>query len=151
MVPELDTPEKRSALPSKVKAVHAQVCSQVARKLPFEYPINPQIVLPNGDNFELDILSAIGERGYWIEAKSGDYQQHIAKYAKFARLMGLGVDHCFMVLTDVPRERCEALSTLFSMSVCTLRTIEEKLLSVVRADAAEQQGPANGSVPSDEH
>ncbi|MDW8265311.1 MAG: hypothetical protein RMJ52_08255 [Gemmataceae bacterium] len=128
----------------KVKAVHGQISSEVTGKHEFEYLINPQITLPNGDDFELDILTAIGQHIYWIEAKSGDYQQHVAKYSKFARLLGLGFDHSFMVLTDVPDDRCDALSSLFSMSVCTLRTFEEKLLSVVRSDIAQQSAAADG-------
>ncbi|MCX8049210.1 MAG: hypothetical protein N3A55_06080 [Methylohalobius sp.] len=122
----------------KVKAVYAQIASEVIGKLTFEYLINPQIILPNGDDFELDILAAIGSHFYWIEAKSGDYQQHVAKYSKFARLLGLDFDHSFMVLTDVPKNRCDALSSLFSMSVCNLHTFEDKLLSVVRVDTAQQ-------------
>lgn len=128
----------------KVKAVYAQVSSEVRGQLTFEYLINPQIILPNGDDFELDILAAMGSSIYWIEAKSGDYQQHVAKYSKFARLLGLDPDHSFMVLADVPDDRCEALSALFSMTVCTLRSFEEKLLTVVRSDTAQQSAPADG-------
>jgi hypothetical protein len=68
--------------------------------------------LPNGDNFELNILAAIGPHIFWIEAKSGNYQQHVAKYSRFARLLGLDFDHAFIVLTDVSDERCDALSSL---------------------------------------
>ncbi|ADD27638.1 hypothetical protein [Meiothermus ruber] len=128
----------------KVKAVYAQASSEVSEQLAFEYLINPQIILPNGDDFELDILAAMGSSIYWIEAKSGDYQQHVAKYSKFARLLGLDPDHSFMVLADVPEDRCEALSALFSMTVCTLRSFEEKLLTVVRSDTAQQSAAADG-------
>jgi len=134
----------------KVKAVYAQVGSEVNEELGFEYLINPQIILPNGDDFELDILAAIGSSIYWIEAKSGDYQQHVAKYSKFARLLGLDFDHSFMVLTDVPDARCDALSSLFSMTVCTLRTFEEKLLTVARNDTAQQSATADGPSPAAE-
>lgn len=134
----------------KVKAVHAQVNSEVTGKLGFEYLINPQITLPNGDDFELDILAAIGSRVYWIEAKSGDYQQHVAKYSKFARVLGLDFDHSLMVLTDVPDSRCDALSSLFSMTVCTLRNFEDKLLAVTRNDTALQSALADGLSPAAE-
>lgn len=134
----------------KVKAVHAQVASEVTGELGFEYLINPQITLPNGDDFELDILAAMGSFVYWIEAKSGDYQQHVGKYSKFARLLGLDFEHSLMVLTDVPDSRCDALSSLFSMTVCNLRTIEEKLLAVVRNDTAQQSAAADGLSPAAE-
>jgi len=132
----------------KIKSVHAQIAAEVSGKLDFEYLINPQIVLPNGDDFELDILAAIGSSVYWIEAKSGDYQQHVSKYSRFARLLGLDYAHSLMVLTDVPDHRCDALSSLYSMSVCNLQTIEEKLLEVVRNDTAQQSAAVNGLPPS---
>jgi hypothetical protein len=134
----------------KVKAVHAQVASEITEELGFEYLINPQITLPNGDDFELDVLAAIGSSIYWIEAKSGDYQQHVSKYSKFARLLGLDYEHSLMVLTDSPDERCDALSSLFSMTVCNLRMFEEKLLSVARNDTAQQRATANGLSPAAE-
>jgi hypothetical protein len=134
----------------KVKAVHAQVASEVSGTLSFEYLINPQITLPNGDDFELDILAAIGSSIYWIEAKSGDYQQHVSKYSKFARLLGLDCEHSFMVLTDLPDDRCDALSSLFSMTVCNLQTFEETLLSVARDDTAQQSAAADGLSPAAE-
>ncbi len=134
----------------KVKAVHAQVAAEVGGQLDFAYLINPQIILPNGDDFELDILAAFGSSVYWIEAKSGDYQQHVAKYSKFARLLGLDYNHSLMVLTDVPDDRCDALSSLFSMSVCNLRSVEETLLAVARNDTAQQGAAADGLSPAAE-
>jgi len=134
----------------KVKSVHAQVAAEVSGTLTYEHLINPQIILPNGDDFELDILAAIGSSIYWIEAKSGDYQQHVAKYSKFARLLGLDYHHSFMVLTDVPDDRCDALSSLFSMTVCSLRTIEDKLLAIARNDTAQQGAAADGLSPAAE-
>jgi len=134
----------------KVKSVYAQVAAEITGKLSFEYLINPQITLPNGDDFELDIITAIGSHVYWIEAKSGDYQQHAAKYSKFARLLGLDYEHSLMVLTDVPNDRCSALSSLFSMTVCNLGNIEEKLMAVVRKDTAQQGAAADGLSPAAE-
>lgn len=134
----------------KVKCVHAQIASEITGELRFEHIINPQITLPNGDDFELDILAAIGPSIYWIEAKSGDYQQHVNKYSKFARLLGLDFDHSIMVLTDMPHDRCEALSSLFSMTVCNLQTFEDKLLSVARSDTAHQYIASFGPSPTTE-
>ena len=134
----------------KVKAVHAQVAAEISGQLTFEYLINPQIILPNGDDFELDILAGFGSSVYWIEAKSGDYQQHVAKYSKFARRLGLDDARSLRVLTGVPDERCEALSSLFSMSVCNLRSVEDTLMAVVRSDTAQQSAAADGLSPAAE-
>jgi len=127
----------------KVKAIHAQISAEVGSVVPFEFLINPQIVLPNGDDFELDVLVSMGDAIYWIEAKSGDYQQYINKYSKFARTLGLDYEHSLMVLTDVVDDLCDELSSLFAMTVCNLHGFEEKLLSVVRTDIAQQGAPAD--------
>ncbi len=118
----------------KSEEIQRQVSSEYGVDLPFDYLINPQVVLPNGDDFELDLLIALGNEIYWIEAKSGDYQQHVAKYSKFSRLLGLDYAHSLMVLTDVPEERCQALSSLFSMTVCNLKTFGNTLQEVFRSD-----------------
>lgn len=125
----------------KVKSVHAQISAEVSGKLELEYLINPQIILPNGDDFELDILAAFGSFIYWIEAKSGNYQQHLAKYSKFSRLLGLDEAHSLMVLTDIADDQCEALSSLFSMTVCNLKSFEEVLLGIARSDTAQESSP----------
>jgi hypothetical protein len=122
----------------KVKEIHAQVASEGIRKLELEYLINTEIILPNGDDFELDILAAIGSSIYWIEAKSGDYQHYVGKYSKFACQIGLDPEHSFLVLAQESDGRCDELSSRFSITVCNLRTFKEKLLSVVRYDIARR-------------
>ena len=134
----------------KTRDVHAQIAAEVDGQVAFEYLINPQIILTNGDDFEMDLLVVIGESIYWIEAKSGDYQQHVSKYSKFARTLGLDYKHSLMVLTDVPEEQCDALSSLFAMTVCNLQTFEEKLLSVDREDTAQRGAAADGLTPAAE-
>ncbi|HMP75084.1 MAG TPA: hypothetical protein PKE12_02195 [Kiritimatiellia bacterium] len=118
-----------------VRAIHQRLSSASGKPLYFEALVNPQISLPNGDDFEFDILAVIGDALYWIEAKSGDYQQHVSKYSRISRLLGLDAAHSFMVLTDVADSACAHLSSLFSMTTCNLTTIEEKLISVVQNDS----------------
>lgn len=43
-----------------IEAVHAQVAAEVTCKLDVEYHINPQITLPNGGDFNFDILAGMG-------------------------------------------------------------------------------------------
>jgi len=134
----------------KIKSVRSQLAAQVNGHLDFEYLINPEVILPNGDDFELDILAAIGSSIYWIEAKSGDYQRYVEKYSRFSRVLGLDSAHSMMVLADVSDDRCDALSSLFSMTVCNLRSFEDRLLSVARRDTAHQSAAADGQSPAPE-
>ena len=112
--------------------------TELGRELDFTYLINPQIVLPNGNDFELDLIFHINGSFYWIEAKTGDYQQHINKYSKISRLFGLDQEHSIMVLTDIPVEKSGALTSLFSMRVYGLQQLRTGLLETVRRDLAAQ-------------
>lgn len=86
--------------------------------------LNPQVILPNGTNFEFDVLVWIEGELFWIEAKTGEYQQYVEKYSRVARLMEPNV-HPFMVLTEVAPPVCEHLSSLFRMRVCNLEMFAE--------------------------
>ncbi len=100
----------------------------------FSYLLNPQVVLPNGDDFELDLIFHVNESFYWIEAKSGDYQQHISKYSKMSRILNLDHEHSIMVLTDITPDKSAALTSLFSMTVSSLSQLEEMLIDTIKAD-----------------
>jgi hypothetical protein len=79
---------------------------------------NAQVVLPNNDDFELDLLAAAGGRVFWIESKTGAYQQYIRKYSQMARIFGIGSSSSFLVLADAPAAVCEDLSRMTGMTVC---------------------------------
>lgn len=61
----------------------------VETKNSFSYLLNPKITLENGNKFELDCIFEINKKIYWIECKTGDYQQYVAKYSKFAKSLNL--------------------------------------------------------------
>jgi|YNPMSStandDraft_1061717.scaffolds.fasta_scaffold20042_1 hypothetical protein len=79
---------------------------------------NSQVVLPNHADFELDLLVAFDGRVFWIEAKSGQYQQYLRKYSEVARMLGLGRDQAIVVLAEAAPAVCEGLTSLFGMTVC---------------------------------
>lgn len=121
-----------------VQGLQCQLSAKQGAEVPFQYLINPQISLSNGDDFELDLLFSLDGEVYWIEAKSGDYQQHVSKYSNFARELGLSPSRAFMVLTDITEARCHELSSLFMMTVCNLDMLPGQL----RAAFAESLGQA---------
>jgi len=85
--------------------------------LSYSYLKNPQIELPNGDDFELDILFKIEDEIFWIEAKTGDYQRYVQKYSNVAKLLNLDYEHSFMVLSDIHTGAASALKSLFNMTI----------------------------------
>lgn len=98
---------------------------------------NAQIILPNNDNFELDLLADFGGTIYWIEAKTGAYQQYIRKYSQMARMLGLGPARSFLVLADAPQAVCNDLSRMTGMTVCSAEEFHAAFLQ----SASQQQVP----------
>lgn len=86
-----------------------------------------QVILPNGDDFELDLLVAAEQDVFWFEAKSGDYQQYVQKYAKISNLLGLSQQRSVMVLTDITRAAALAVAGLFKMTVIPITEVDELL------------------------
>ena len=95
----------------------------------FEILTNPQIIMPNGDDFELDVLVHLNGRIYWIETKTGHYQDHIGKYSKFAELLNLPTGQSVMVLPDANTETTFRLSLMFKMKVMNLSDANEYFLA----------------------
>lgn len=120
---------------SAKKAVDS-VAASLEKELDFSYLLNPQISLPNGDDFELDLLFCVNDSYYWIEAKSGDYRQHVSKYSKMAKLLKLDSRHAMMVLSDISESAAADLSSLFSMTVLSLSQLEDYLVEVITSDQA---------------
>ncbi len=110
------------------------IAAELEQDIEFSYLLNPQINLPNGDDFELDLICHINGFFFWIEAKSGDYQQHISKYSKISKIFDLDVRHSIMVLPDISEDRCDALTALFAMTVASLSRLEAVLMATIRQD-----------------
>ncbi len=118
----------------QVQAAVNAIRAQIDQTVDFDYISNPQIILPGGQEGELDLLFHVNETMYWIETKSGDYQQHISKYSSIARTLNLDPQHALMVLTDIPASRSTELTTLFRMGVCSLSEFSDGLMATLRKD-----------------
>ncbi|TBH21091.1 hypothetical protein ETP66_04555 [Thermus thermamylovorans] len=88
-----------------------------SKNLPHEVAVGYQVTLPGGEAAELDVLVRVGERVYWFEAKTGEFQAHIAKYAGLRKVLGLSPKESFLVLLGVDRTRAKELSALYGLTV----------------------------------
>jgi hypothetical protein len=114
--------------------IKTQVISLLNSKmLEFSYICNAQISLPNGDDFELDMLFETEGEIFWFEAKTGDYQKHIDKYSKISRMIGLDCSHTFLILADgaVTDSLARDLSSLHKMTVVCVGKFAEQLEKVL--------------------
>ena len=94
----------------------------------YTYLINPQIILPNGNDFELDVVFLINGEIYWVEGKTGNYQHYINKYSYVANMLNLDKNHSFLVLTDVINPNTTyILSKTFDMTIIPVEEFEEEI------------------------
>ena len=124
---------ERFVLQTVQKSVNT-VSSEIGKKLDFSYLINPQIILPNGNDFELDLIFHVNKSFYWIEAKTSDFQQHINKYSNISKKIELNSQHSIMVLPNIQPEKSSALTSLFSMTVYGLPQLKIGLIDAIRKD-----------------
>ena len=87
--------------------------------LPYAFMKNPNIILPTGENFELDFLLCVGDKIFWIEAKTGEYENYLAKYSRVSRVLGLTRSTSMLVSVEpLPAE--DNLTVRYSLSCCNL-------------------------------
>ncbi len=99
----------------------------------YSYLKNPQIVLPGGNDFELDLLFKIENEYFWFEAKTGDYQRSVSKYSEVAKILNLDYGHAFMILTDITDSGAQALKGLFNMNVVKIDKFYEEFKDVAHS------------------
>lgn len=110
-----------------VKEQVIQLVQSINPQLRYSYLLNPQIILPNGNDFELDVIFKIEEDIFWFEAKTGEYQRYVEKYSKMSSILNLDKEHSYMILTDVSENSTKALSSLFKMTVVNIEEFAEQL------------------------
>ncbi len=115
-----------------VKISVIETIESLPHPVSYSYVKNPQVTLPNGDDFELDILFRIDGVYFWFEAKTGEYQDYVEKYARIARVMGLNREQTYMILSEITKAGAEAVSDLFGMRVVCVEEFPEVFGEVVK-------------------
>jgi len=91
--------------------------------------LNPQISLPNGDDFELDLIYLIEDAPLWLECKTGDYQSYIAKYAGARTILGIPKERSVLIVLGISDELSSQLTDLYDITVAN----ENNFLALVAA------------------
>jgi hypothetical protein len=79
--------------------------------------LNPQIVLQNGEDFELDILFLVNNQPFWIECKTGDYQNHVTKYSKMRSVLSIPKESSLLVILGIREQLTQDLTSLHDIHV----------------------------------
>jgi len=91
--------------------------------------LNPQISLPNGDDFELDLIYLMEDAPLWLECKTGDYQLYIPKYADVRPILAIPKERAILVVLGISDELSSQLTDLYDITVAN----ENNFLALVAA------------------
>ena len=93
-------------------------------EMPYAFMKNPRILLPGDEDFEFDFLLMVGDKVFWIEAKTGEYMDYIGKYSRVAKLLDLNRNNNLLVLVDAPRPDSN-ISARYGISCCSVDEFAE--------------------------
>lgn len=106
---------------------------------------NVKMRFPDGDGFELDMLFLIKAVLLWVECKTGNFEDHIAKYSKHRRAMNIPKSRALLVVLELDPERADALSSIHSLTFVGHEQIDERIQMVLEASDTsedEEQSPS---------
>ncbi len=93
---------------------------------------NPIIMLPNGRQFEMDLLIKTDRDFLWIEIKSGEYKSYLTKYEEVGKLLQIPPENRFLILANEQDAVCESLGRSRQMNVLNLNMLKREISGIVR-------------------
>ena len=106
-------------------------------KIDFSYIANAKVTLSNGDDFEMDLLFHANDQFYWVESKTGGYQDKVQKYSEIASDLGLQRNQAIIVLADVSQDAKTSLSSLYHLSVISVDEVEATFERILKSHLRE--------------
>ena len=107
--------------------------------------LNDTVVrLPDQTYAELDLFCEVDGFYFWLEAKTGDYQQDIGKYVQRAQLMNLSAKQAILVVLDLSETICHALSSSYpNITVLNQQMVRPAIRELLKeAFVSSQANPA---------
>lgn len=88
---------------------------------------NPQVLIADSYDFELDILLLIEGVPYWIECKIGDHQSYINKLIEVRKMMSIPPDNSILVVLNISDDLSDNLSKLHEITLANQDSFIYKL------------------------
>ena len=98
---------------------HAE--TRLRERILLEFVLGAKVTLPNGDQGELDLLFHVGDKVFWVEAKSGDHGGYLEKYSALRRRLALPPTQALVVLSDVDAETAAFLCDVHKLTILPIR------------------------------
>lgn len=98
----------------------------------FSYARNVQVVFPNEDLHELDVVCLpAGQAPICIECKSGEFRREIDKYLRLSKRLGLPKERFIVCSTELTEEQAQGLTAMYELSFVHLQTLKKHLQKIM--------------------
>lgn len=124
---------------AKLKSAYGTVRQELGRPVPFDCRSNVLVTLPDGKEFEMDVVALAGDIPIWIETKSGNYQQYLPKYSDIAQQLELDARHAILVVASIADGTRDTLSALYSLTIRALNDFEPFIIHLLRDELASAE------------
>jgi len=110
-------------------------CSVYFKNINYEIFYDVELVSIYNKHFELDVVAAIEDYIYWIECKSGSFDERdIKKYSSINSILQLDENHAFCVLHSAVPKYCQLIEEKYNFRAITSEQFLPLLSKVVFND-----------------
>lgn len=102
------------------------------RKLGFSCARGVQLLFPNEDVHELDVVALpTGQAPVCIECKTGEFRRDIDKYQRLRKRLGVERNRFIICSTDITDEQADSFNAMYDLSFVSLSSLPRHLASIV--------------------
>jgi hypothetical protein len=99
-----------------------------------EFVSNLRVKLPpEHTDFEMDLLVHTVNRVFWVECKTGQFDEHILRYARFGDKYHFLPNQAFLVVSGLDETRCAQLTRQYKLHVCNHKTFPQIFTQVLES------------------
>jgi hypothetical protein len=99
--------------------------------LEYDYLMNPTISLPDGQDFELDLIFLIRNNLLWLECKTGNYQSYIAKYSKVRPMLTIPKENSILIILGITDDLTSTLTNLYDITIANEKNFLAKIAAAL--------------------
>ena len=108
-------------------------------ELNYQCLLNPEIITPDGNNFELDIVFLVEGKPLWIECKTGQYQNYIHKYSEFRKTLKIEPERSFLVILGISDRLAADLTQMYELVVSNENLFIQDINKIFSADSQQSE------------
>ena len=107
----------------------------------FQLLYNVKGVLPDGREFEADLMAAVEGRLFWLECKTGQWQDYSARFRGLVKIFGVERESAALLLIKSPDANTRARATdMLDMTLLSLEEVDD-FISVFLGEPVTKKRP----------